>query len=160
MQEQPMRNLLWIAIAVLVAGCGGSDGRTGSEPVYPVSGVITYKGKPVAYADVTFFNAEKNRSAFGKTNEKGEYKLTTFSNNDGAVEGEHKVAVLKYEQPSATTPAADVNSQAYVPPAMGESTEPKPPKSDLPEKYGNQETSGLTATVKAEAANVVNLDLE
>lgn len=157
-----MRNVLWIAIvAAAVAGCGGSDARTGSEPVYPVSGVITYKGKPVTGADVTFFNAEKNRSAFGKTDDKtGEYKLTTFSSNDGAVAGEHKVAVLKYEQPSATTPAANTESQAYVPPAMGESTEPKAAKSDLPEKYGNQETSGLTATVKAEGANVVNLDLE
>lgn len=156
-----MRNVLWIAIVALtIAGCGDSGGRTGSDPVYPVSGVITYKGKPVTGADVTFFNAEKNRSAFGKTNEKGEYKLTTFSSNDGAVEGEHKVAVLKYEQPSATTPAANTESSAYVPPALGESTEPKPPKSDLPEKYGNQETSGVTATVKAEGANVINLDLE
>ena len=93
-----MRNLLLIAVmGIVAAGCGSQD-RTGSDPVYPVTGVITYRGKPVAQAEVTFFNAEKNRSAFGKTNDKGEYKLTTFSPNDGAVEGQHVVTVVKLER--------------------------------------------------------------
>jgi hypothetical protein len=155
-----MRNLLLIAVTGIVAiGCSSQD-RTGSDPVYPVTGVITYRGKPVVQGDVTFFNAEKNRSAFGKTNDKGEYKLTTFTLNDGAVEGQHVVTVMKLETPMETAPAAALESEAYVPPGVGQSTQPKPPKSDLPEKYANQSTSGLTATVKADGPNVVNLDLE
>jgi hypothetical protein len=155
-----MRNLLLIAVTGIVAAGCGSQERTGSDPVFPVSGVITYRGKPVAQADVTFFNAEKNRSAFGKTNPNGEYKLTTFSANDGAVEGQHVVTVVKLEQATETAPAAAIESEAYVPPGIGQSTEPKPPKSDLPEKYADQATSGLTATVKTDGPNVVNLDLE
>ena len=128
--------------------------------MYPVTGIITLRGKPVASADVTFFNAEKNRSAFGKTNDKGEFKLTTFSANDGAVEGQHVVTVIKLEMPPEATSGAAVESEAYVPPGRGESTTPVPPKSELPEKYADQATSGLTATVKTDGPNVVNIDLE
>lgn len=155
-----MRDLLFVAMMGVVAlGCG-SEARKGADPVYPVTGVITYRGKPVVQADVTFFNAEKNRSAFGKTNDKGEYKLTTFSSNDGAVEGPHVVTIVKLEMPPETAPAAAVESENYVPPGFGESTEPKPPKSDLPEKYADQTTSGLTATVKTDGPNAINFDLE
>jgi len=155
-----MRNSLLVAVmAIVAAGCG-SQARKGADPVYPVSGVITYGGKPVAGADVTFFCAEKNRSAFGKTNDKGEYKLTTFTANDGAVAGQHVVTVMKLETSAESAPAAATESKAYVPPALGESTEPKPPKSELPEQYANQATSGLTATIKSDGPNQVNLDLK
>ncbi len=155
-----MRDLLLVAMTgLVVAGCGSGE-RTGSDPVFPVSGVVTYRGQPVAGADVTFYNAEKNRSAFGRTNDKGEYKLTTFSANDGAVEGQHAVTVMKFEMGPAASPAADVESPEYVPPAFGESTEPKPPKSELPEKYADRATSELTATIKSDGPNQVNLDLK
>ena len=47
-----------------------------------------------------------------------------------------------------------------MPPAFGESTEPKPPKSELPEKYADQATSELTATIKSDGPNEVNLELK
>lgn len=155
-----MRDLLLVAMTGLVAAGCGSEGRTGSDPVFPVSGVVTYRGQPVAGADVTFFNAEKNRSAFGRTNDKGEYKLTTFNANDGAVEGQHAVTVMKLEAGPEAAAVADIESPEYVPPAFGQSTEPKPPKSELPEKYADLATSELTATIKPDGPNVVNLKLE
>ena len=155
-----MRNLFLAAVTGMMAvGCGSQD-RTGSDPVYPVNGVITLGGRPLVQADVTFYNAEKNRSAFGRTNDKGEFKLTTFSLNDGAVEGQHVVTVVKIEAAPETAPAAATESEAYVPPALGESTEPKPPKSEVPDKYADKATSGLTATVKAEGLNEIKLDLQ
>lgn len=155
-----MRNLLLVAVTGLVAAGCGSEGRTGSDPVFPVSGVVTYKGQPVAGADVTFFNAQKNRSAFGRTNAKGEYKLTTFNANDGAVEGQHAVTVMKFEAASGTAFEAGIESPEYVPPGLGQSTEPKPPKSELPEKYAEMATSDLTATVKSDGPNEINLELQ
>jgi len=155
-----MRNLLLVAMTGLVAAGCGSQARTGTDPVYPVSGVISLRGKPVAGADVTFFNAQKNRSAFGRTNDKGEYKLTTFAPNDGAVEGQHVVTVIKLQTAPETAPVADIQSPDYVPPGFGQSTEPKPPKSEMPEKYADQATSGLTATVNADGPNEVKLDLQ
>jgi len=155
-----MRKLILTAVTVMMTvGCGSQD-RTGSDPVYPVNGVITLGGRPLVQADVTFYNAEKNRSAFGRTNDKGEFKLTTFSLNDGAIEGQHAVTVVKIEAALETAPAAATESEAYVPPGLGQSTEPKPPKSEVPDKYGDKATSGLTATVKAEGPNEIKLDLQ
>jgi hypothetical protein len=138
-------------------GCGGSDAPP--MPVYPVTGVVKYKGQPVKGADITFFNKEADRSAFGRTDDEGEYQLTTFSSNDGAVAGKSIVTITKFEAPPAST-AASVESEEYVPPGIGQSTSPPPPKSSFPEKYGSQETSGLVAVVNADAPNKIDFDLK
>src|SRR5690606_5861700 len=104
-------------------------------PVYPVSGKVTYQGQPVSGADITFHHESTDRSAFGRTNDEGEYKLTTFSSNDGAVEGKHGVTIVKFQAPVEAPPVADVESEAYEPPGEGMSTDPVKPKTDLPEKY-------------------------
>jgi hypothetical protein len=154
-----MQRLLFaVALGIAVVGCT-ANARTGSDPVYPVSGVVSYGGQPVAGADVTFFNAEKNRSAFGRTNDRGEYKLTTFGSNDGAVEGTHTVTIVKLVVPPETTPAADVESEAYQPPRPGQSTQPEKPKSELPARYADRAKSGLVATISAEGRNEVDFEL-
>jgi len=155
-----MRDLLAVAVLGIVTGGCSSQLPTGAEPVYPVTGVVSREGQPVAGADVTFYSAEKNRSAFGRTNDKGQYKLTTFSSNDGAVEGSHVVTIVKLALPPESTPAADLETEAYVPPGAGESTQPKAPKSELPERYADQATSGLTATVQTAGPNEINFDLK
>lgn len=155
-----MRVWLWAAVlAAGVTGCG-SEAASGPEPVYPVTGVITFQGRPVEGADVTFFNADKNRSAFGKTNAQGKFTLSTFALNDGAVEGSHVVTVAKVTPPPPSTPVAPLESEDYVPPGFGESTQPEAPKSELPEQYANPETSELTANVQAAGPNEVNFDLK
>ena len=155
-----MRNLVLAAVlAAGFTGCG-SKASSGPEPVYPVTGVITFQGRPVAGADVTFFNAEKNRSAFGKTDAQGKFTLSTFALNDGAVEGSHVVTVAKVTAPPPSAPVAPLESPDYVPPGFGESTQPEAPKSELPEQYADAATSGLTATVQAAGPNTVSFDLK
>lgn len=140
-------------------GCSGGGGKSAPPAaVFPVSGKVTYKGNPVVGADVTFTNEEAKRSAFGRTNDRGEYRLTTFSSNDGAVPGKHIVTIVKFE-PAPQVVQPDESSTDYVPPGFGQSTAPPPPKSTFPEKYGNAATSGLIAMVNAEGGNVVNFDL-
>src|SRR5690606_32888601 len=84
-----------VGLAVLALGCGGGEVEP-PAPVFPVSGKVTYKGQPVAGADITFHHESGDRSAFGRTNDEGEYKLTTFSSNDGAIEGRHGVTIIKF----------------------------------------------------------------
>ncbi|MEQ9406171.1 MAG: hypothetical protein RIK87_00535 [Fuerstiella sp.] len=150
--------LITALIATGIAGCG--SGAAPPEPTYPVSGVVTFKGQPVVGADITFFNAEKKRSAFGRSNNNGEYKLTTFSSNDGAVDGKSAVIIMKYAPPPADIVQPDVDSEDYQPPGIGQDTMPAKPKSDIPERYADQATSGLIAVVSAETENVINFDLE
>lgn len=150
--------LMAIVCATTALGCSGSQARP--VAVYPVTGKVTYKSQPVVGADITFVNETENRSAFGRTDEKGEFQLTTFSSNDGAVAGKHIVTIVKVVPPPPPANEPAVESAEYVPPGLGESTAPPPPKSDIPGKYANQQTSGLIAVVNAEGANHVEFDLK
>jgi hypothetical protein len=149
-----MRNFLFIGAltgyCLFSTGCGGK--QVARDPVFPVTGNIVYNGQPVVSADVTFFCAEKNRSAFGRTNDKGEFQLTTFNPNDGAVPGKHVVVVTKIE----ITPAAklaDTSSAAYAPPGTNRSTDAAPPKNSIPAKYGDAKTSDLIAIINDDGKN-------
>jgi len=140
-------------------GCT-SGGREAPVPVFPVTGVVTYNGKPVAGADITFFSTDGDRSAFGRTDADGRYRLSTFSSNDGAIEGRHIVTIVKVSAPQQPAEqVASIESDAYVPPGEGASTSPPPPKSEVPDKYGSQETSGLTAIVNADDNNEIDFEL-
>lgn len=151
----------WVLLSLfccITAGCGTE--QQSIEPVFPVSGVITFNGKPVVGADVTFFNAERKRSAFGRTNDRGEYQLTTFSLNDGAVEGKAVLTVSKFVAPPETTKEADIDSEAYEPPVVGgRQAKPKKAKPELPERYSSQATSGLIAVITPDGPNNLNFDL-
>lgn len=147
------------ALVVLTAlGCGSGD-EGPPVPVHPVTGTVTFQGQPVVGADITFYNEAEKRSAFGRTNDKGEYQLTTFSANDGAVAGKHVVTIAKYAAPAAASEVAPVESEAYVPPTMNQSTDPPKADAGLPEKYASQETSGLIAVVNADAPNKIDFTL-
>lgn len=150
--------ILLLFIAVCSVGC--SEGTTSRDPVYKVRGKVTYQGKPVAAADLTFHNEEMKRSAFGRTNDTGEYEMTTFSANDGAVAGKHGVSIILVPIPPDTPTLADIETEEYVPPGLGESTLPVPPKTTLPEKYASPTSSGLIAVVNEDGENVIDFDLK
>jgi hypothetical protein len=149
-----MRLFLSLTLTVSVlAGCGGGGPAPNREPVYPISGVVTYKGKAVASADVTFVCTEKDRSAFGRTDAEGRFKLSTFSSNDGAVAGKHVIMVTKVEPQAPTTPVADISTNDYQPPKLGASTDPVKPKNQIPAKYADAKSSDVFVVVNADGAN-------
>jgi len=116
-----------------------------------VTGVITYNGEPLADATVKFIPTDATGSqSYGKTNEKGEYKLQTLlgAADAGTTPGEYKVTVDCIE----TVETGNM---------IEENGEEKPEtvaESLIPTKYNNAETSGLTATV-APGDNTINFDL-
>jgi hypothetical protein len=153
--------LLALVLAVFAEGCGGSSTPANRDPVYPVSGTIIYKGKPVPGADVTFICQEKDRAAFGRTDSNGEFQLTTFSSNDGAVAGKHTVVVTLIENVAPAKPEAPLDSPNYAPPTMADSLRAPKPKSGLPAKYSDVKTSDLVAVVNADGNNPpVKLELK
>jgi hypothetical protein len=125
-----------------LSGCGRKPQATGPVPTYPVTGTVTYQGKPLAEATVIFRLKEGTYSATGRTDAQGKYKLSTFNPGDGAPAGEYVVAIVALESV----------------PAEEEEKPVRPPKSLIPEKYSRPETSGLTALVKQEA-NVIDFNL-
>ena len=122
--------------------------------------------RPVAQATVTFIGVDGKRVAAGLTDANGKYTLTTFQKGDGAVPGEYRVKVEKFERaagPSSTSasetkgPAEDKN---YVPPPeMAPGATAPLPKNLLPAKYADPNTLGLTATVK-EGPNEFNFTVD
>jgi predicted small lipoprotein YifL len=139
--------LVVTTLSTLFVGCGPAG-----PLVAPVRGKVMYKDKPVPKANIVFTPAEKSgMSAMGITDENGEYELTTFGRNDGAILGLHKVSI-----------AARAPYDGKVPPGMGAAyleeleTQGKPL---IPERYFNVEKSGLTADVKS-GSNTINFTLK
>lgn len=83
----------------------------------PVSGKVTFKGKPLTHGTVDF-EPEAGREAHGAIQPDGGYTLTTFKDGDGAVVGKHRVSIsglnkkdlpLKYHGPSSSGIEIDVS---------------------------------------------------
>ena len=132
-----------IAMMVIAAtvGCGRADmGR--------VSGVVTFGGKPVADAVVSF-RPQNRPMAFGRTDAAGRFTLNTYSNGDGVVKGVNRVRIEPW------TPAPEAV------PEPGQSPRPwkEPERPDIPKKFRQEETSGLTVEVITGKRNEFNFEL-
>jgi hypothetical protein len=80
-----------LLVAVLT-GCSG-DSRV---PVYPVTGKVTFDGKPASGAQV-MLNATgevpKDLALIGVVNDDGSFKISSYGDGDGAPAGEYVVTV-------------------------------------------------------------------
>uniref|UniRef100_A0A7C4QRZ5 Carboxypeptidase regulatory-like domain-containing protein n=1 Tax=Schlesneria paludicola TaxID=360056 RepID=A0A7C4QRZ5_9PLAN len=136
------------AVALLITGCGGGEATI---KTVPVSGTVVYKGQPVEGATVSFWGEKAPRAASGITNEKGEFKLSMFKLNDGAVPGPNKVTVVK-EPPRDATPAPagnpleDPTQMARMAQEMS-SKKATGEKPLIPARYASQSTTPLVETV-------------
>jgi hypothetical protein len=126
-----------------LTGC--SEKRPGEVPVYPVKGRVTFQGKPMPYAVVTFFptgqpfaQALKPRAT---ADENGFYELTTYELKDGAPDGEY--GVILYVPPTPPDPYA---------------LEPPNPPDRLKNAYLDPTKSKLRFTVRAEP-NKIDINL-
>ena len=116
-----------------------------------VTGVITYNGEPLADATVKFIPTDATGSqSYGKTNEKGEYKLQTLlgAADAGTTPGSYKVTVDCVK----SVPTGNTIQE------NGQEIEEMDVEYVLPQKFGAPETSGLTATVNP-GDNTINFDL-
>lgn len=142
--------------STLWLGCSGSspDKWMQQRPkTHPVTGRVEFDGLPVESAKVVFQTTTPDTgrvySAFGYTNSSGRFSLETFSDDDGAVAGEHLVAIEKITVKEAPAPT---NEADIVPPPQE--------ISHLPERYRSAASSGLTATVTPDGKNFFTFSLE
>jgi hypothetical protein len=127
-----------LAFPLLLTGCGDSN-------IVPISGTLTYKGKPVASA-VVHFVPDQGRASLGETDAQGKFTLIYDPQNKGAVRGKHKVFV-QYN-------SAEALSQPGVVPGM-----PIAPPKDLTElydKYGATKSTIQVIVEKPESALSLN----
>ncbi len=124
-----------LIVFVFLVGC-----NQGQLPTYRAGGKVTFTdGNPLEGGMVTLraIEAPKPISARGDIQPDGTFQLSTFSEADGALEGEHQVAI----QPPPPPVGIDRDKIRTLPP---------PP---FDEKYMEFETSGLTVTVTRKAAD-------
>lgn len=84
-------------LAAALAGCGSGAVEFDRAPA---GGKVICKGQPVPFVSVFFEpisdgkKANAGKQGIGYADDKGEFVLSTYDTNDGAVIGKHKVKVL------------------------------------------------------------------
>jgi hypothetical protein len=113
---------------MIIAVIGCSDGRPARVAV---SGQVLIDDKPLKYGTIQFIPTNA-RASQGVLDENGQFTLTCFGDEDGAVPGQHAVAVR-----------------------AGEPVGPNTIRWHAPKKYIDPKTSGLTQSISGAADNLV-----
>lgn len=130
-------------VAVGFAGCSGEE-QAPQVDVYPASGTVTLNGDIVADAAVLFI-PQKGPTARGRTNEKGEFVLTSYTDKDGAVAGKHAVVVTKTEGgDDPVSEEGDTEESASADLLVDDVAEPK---SFIPAEYTSAATTSVVFEV-------------
>jgi len=131
---------IWLvaAVGMTVAGCGQGSFRSG--PDYPVKGkVLLADGKPLRSGRVVFVSSATALSYAGPIGDDGGFELKQ-GDRVGAPAGDYKVRVEIDE--------------TSLPKSRGKSS-----NLPFPAKYRDEDTSKLTATVKAESEKPLEFKL-
>ena len=133
-----------LLMLVAVIGCGNSSS---GPATYPVTGKVTLGGAPVAGATVFFAPVSSGVGAAAQTEPDGSFNVKIElemgkSSKEGLPAGDYRISIIKLEHKAGA-------------PSLS-----KPPKNTLPPKYASPETSNLSASIKADGENFVELALQ
>jgi hypothetical protein len=150
----PIGLLLGAACALVgLAGCGSGRPQTAK-----VEGKVTYAGQPVTFGEITFY-PRQGRSATGRIQADGTYRLTTFSEGDGALLGQHTVTIKAVKFPEPANQPKSMNEEIARDLKGGGRQGPHAqPHWLVPSRYAQRDTSGLKAEVR-KGPNTCNFDL-
>jgi hypothetical protein len=120
-----------VAGAVGLAGCGSG--------LVPAEGIVLLDGKPVAGATITFMPQAEGRPASARSGPDGRFAASLPGGPPGVSPGDYRVVVmlLKQEVLGAGGGDAETASGGGGPPV----------EYLVPRRYGDPETSGLTAAL-------------
>jgi hypothetical protein len=139
---RPARTLYSLALLSLAAAPGCDD----NPPVAPVSGKVLYNGEPLPFGNI-MFQPEQGQTGGAVIQPDGSFRVSTFSEYDGAIVGSHKVSIACY---SAQSPAAQAKRTGGEM-SLGESL--------VPAHYSFLDQSGLTAEVPPEGTESLVFEL-
>lgn len=162
-----------VAVLMLLffsVGCGSDR-----PPLATASGKVTMNGGPVAGATVSFVPVEGGRAATAMTDTEGVYVMNTYGDVDGAIVGDHYVAVMKVggpgadmlEQESYNEDTDEMTGANSLSPNLGGVDGPDEDAVDIeslteylvPKRYMDPTNSGLRVTVPPEGSERLNLEL-
>lgn len=156
----------YTTLLLVIVACIGCNSGSKRPPTYQVSGTVTYQGKPLEGAMVTFVPADgvQVEAATGITDSSGKFKLTTYTADDGANAGDFLVKVAKYDGKKPTKEEQEAYVVSYEEEQkmqFATDEKPQPPaKNLLPPKYGYEGTSGITFSVTKAGPNTIDIKLD
>ncbi len=155
--------LMAVVFVMGLSGCGGKS-TAGRQTVYKTKGKLTFAGGPLAGASVVFAPKDKQPAATGRTNDAGEFVLTTYDGGDGAAAGNFAVLILKEDSSSQTeTTSSGGHNPGSVPDGSKMHAAFQSKKNGggggLPAKYGKAAETPLSAKVEPNGPNEFNLEL-
>lgn len=131
-----------LAVSMISMGCGGKSGPEMAK----VSGIVTVQGKTMTKGSISFIATDPIRgNANSKIGPDGSYNLQTREPGDGAELGSYTIMVSDLDPDSLNTAAPGEPVKKHV--------------SDIPKKYENPTTSGISKTV-ARGSNVFDIQLD
>lgn len=155
--------IIWGLAILSVAAVGCSGGGAGDKrvPVFSVTGKVTMNGGPLAGAMVSFAPTEGQPTAIGRSNDAGEYSLTTYDSNDGAAKGIYKITVMKVVAATAGATADASHGTNYTGVAHGGKAAKGASDTGnlVPPTYADSEKTPLKFTVE-EKANTYDIEIK
>jgi hypothetical protein len=119
-----------LLVTPLLWGCGQQKQQW--ETTYPAKGLVTYKGVPIANAEIALFPQDDTVPETVRpraiTSEDGEFVVWTYEKGDGAPAGNYKATVVHHEV---------VESKGVM------ATKPN----DLPRKYATVQSTDLLVEI-------------
>ena len=106
-------------------------------PVAPASGKVLYNGEPLPYGNIMFQPAQ-GQTGGAVIQPDGTFRVSTFSEYDGAIIGSHKVSVACYSSQAPSMKAKQTGGEM----SLGASL--------IPAQYSFLDQSGLTAEIPPE----------
>lgn len=134
-----------VALAMLAVGLSGCGSP--AEKVHPVSGRVTFQGKSVSAGMIRFSNAQAGIDVVANLHD-GVYEIAV-RRDPGLPEGTYHVAILPPRWDRPLIPPGKPMEQPLKPPACP----------NIPAKYHQPSTSGLTLTVTP-GGNVFDVDMQ
>ena len=137
LRNASVRLMAWAVagLAAAILGCGGENITLGK-----VSGTVTLDGQPVT-SGIIHFMPQSGPAATGVIDDQGQYRLTTYSDGDGAVIGSHTIYFSPVADESHMAGYTEADYAAGKPPPEA------PAEEFLPAKYLSPSSSGLSHKV-------------
>lgn len=129
--------LLLVTVSLLAVGCAPPVPQT-----IKVKGMVTFGGEKLKTGTISFVPKSITGDIHPvavELDKDGNFDLSTFNVGDGIAPGEYLVTVVSYERaPDPATPGQEIWA--------------------IPRKYGDAQKSGLTAEIRAEDPQPIELD--
>jgi hypothetical protein len=126
---------------ILLVGC-----RDAPRATYPVTGRVTFRGQPAAEADLRFYETGGKvvgmARPYARTDENGQFTVSTYGMNDGAPAGEYQVSV-SWKGPLRGIPPDQRDAMPEL----------------LPPRYGDPAASGIQVRVAPGDNGLETMDL-